>query len=457
MTLRFGTDGMRGEANTELTPELVVALGRAAAQVLVADGSGRARFAIGRDTRLSGPMLQAALTAGVTSEGVEVVDLGVIPTPGVAHVSATEGIPAAVISASHNPFADNGIKLFAVGGRKLSDAVEEDLEARLDDLLHNMSSRDAGGARPPATGAGVGAVAGGAHLIERYADHLLGALEGRSLDGAHVVLDCAHGAATPLAAEVFRRAGAQVDVLHDRPDGTNINAASGSTHPQILQREVVAQGAHAGLAFDGDADRVLAVDGNGNLVDGDQVIGLCAIDLQERGRLAGGTVVVTVMSNLGLRRSMADAGIAVHETQVGDRYVLEALENGGWSLGGEQSGHVIFRDLASTGDGMLTGLVLLDLVNRRGEALSDLASAVLRRYPQVLRNVRVRDRGVLDGATDVWDAVRTEEAALGEDGRVLLRASGTEPLVRVMVEAISEEQADAVAARLCAVVEHCLA
>ncbi len=435
---------MRGVANADLTPELVVALGRAAARVL-----GPGPFLVGRDTRVSGPLLRAALTAGITAEGDDVVDLGILPTPAVAYLSAADGLPAAMLSASHNPFPDNGIKFFATGGRKLSDDAERALEAALDRVLH------AGPSREPPTGADVGAITSGLGGRERYEASVIATLEGRRLDGLRVVIDCAHGAAFAVAPSVLGRVGADVTVLHARPDGTNINAHCGSTHPEELQRRVVAEGAHLGLAFDGDADRVLAVDHDGALVDGDQLVALCALDRRDRGLLAGDTVVVTVMTNLGFRLAMAERGIKCVETQVGDRYVLEALEEGAWSLGGEQSGHVIFRDLATTGDGLLTGLQVLDVVARSRRPLAELA-AVMTRLPQVLRNVRVADRDGLDAAEELWSEVREAEAELGDRGRVLIRPSGTEPLVRVMVEAPTAEDAEAVAARLTATVERVL-
>jgi phosphoglucosamine mutase len=433
LTLKFGTDGVRGVANVELTPELVLSLGRAAARVL--PGS---TFLIGRDTRVSGPLLQAALSAGLAAEGADVVDLGVVPTPAVAYASADQGLPAAMISASHNPYADNGVKFFLEGGRKLSDAVEAELEAA---LLQAPS---------PAAAGAVGRLSSASHIVG-YESHILRSIEGRNLDGLHVVLDCANGAGSEVAPRVLRALGATVDVLHAEPDGTNINDGCGSTHPQSLQAAVVERGADAGLALDGDADRVLAVDHTGALVDGDQLMGLLALDLRAQGRLHGDTLVVTIMSNLGLRLAMADAGIAVHETAVGDRYVLEALEEHGWSLGGEQSGHVIFRDMATTGDGLLTGVQVLDAMGRTGRSLADLAQ-VMTRLPQVLRNVRVGSRDGLDDAAQVWDAVAAVEQRLGREGRVLLRPSGTEPVVRVMVEAGDAAVAEAAVDELCQVV-----
>ena len=437
--IRFGTDGVRGVANQELTPELAVALGRVAARVL-----GGPAFLVGRDTRISGPLLQAALSAGVASEGASVVDLGVLPTPGVAFASAAEGLPAAVISASHNPYADNGIKLFAPGGRKLADDVEHVLEAELTHIL----GRAASGIAVP-TGAEVGRLWAGRGEADGYLSHLVDSLEGRDLAGMRVVLDCANGAAFEVAPGAFRAAGAEVTVIGAEPDGTNINEGCGSTDTATLRRAVLETEADAGLAFDGDADRVLAVDDRGALVDGDQVIALCALDLRRRGSLREDTVVVTVMTNLGFRQAMANQGIAVHETAVGDRYVLEALEAGNWSLGGEQSGHLVFADLATTGDGILTGLQLLDLVRRQGRPLADLAAAAMTRLPQVLRNVRLAVP-TPDVVARVRPAIDAVEAELDGSGRVLVRPSGTEPVVRVMVEAPTEEQAADAAGRLAA-------
>jgi len=426
LTLKFGTDGVRGAAS-ELTTELLGRLGAAARQVL-----GPGPFLVGRDTRESGPRIFADLAAGLG----DVVDLGVLPTPAVAFASAERGLPAAMISASHNPYADNGVKFFLAGGRKLPDDVEERLEALLADAA-------------VAAVAAIPAVTLDPDPTTAYEAHV--AAE-HDLAGLHVVIDCANGAASQVAPRVLERLGARVDVLHAEPNGTNINDGCGSTHPQSLQQAVVANGADVGLAFDGDADRVLAVDAQGNLVDGDQLMAILALDLRDQGRLHDDTLVVTVMSNLGLRLAMAEHGITVHETQVGDRYVLEALEAGGWSLGGEQSGHVIFRDLATTGDGLLTGVQLLDVVRRTGRPLHELA-AVMTRLPQILRNVRVASRDGLDQAADVWAAVHTVEAALGDTGRVLLRPSGTEPLVRVMVEAADQATAAEAAETIAAAVE----
>ncbi|MGH9031450.1 MAG: phosphoglucosamine mutase [Acidimicrobiia bacterium] len=445
MTLRFGTDGVRGVANQDLTPELVTALGRAAARVLGAERP----FLVARDTRRSGPMLEAALVAGLCSEGVGAIRVGVLPTPGLAYLAQVGEAPAAMISASHNPFPDNGVKLFAPGGRKIPAVGERRVEEELRTLAVEMP-----------TDAPVGAAVGFDRRIgdglERYAAHVVRALEGRHLDGVHVVLDCGHGAAFEAAPLVLEELGARLDVRNARPDGTNINAGCGSTHPAALQQAVVEAGAHAGLAFDGDADRVIGVDERGDLVDGDQMLAALALDFRERGRLNHDAVVATVMSNLGLRRALEHHGIALVETPVGDRHVLAALEAQGLSLGGEQSGHVICADLATTGDGTLTGTLLLDLVARSGKPLSEIAGVVTR-LPQVLRSVRVADRAGLAAADGFETELRAAERELGADGRVLVRPSGTEPVVRVMVEAPTHAQAEAVADRLAAAAERACA
>ncbi|MBI2704995.1 MAG: phosphoglucosamine mutase [Actinobacteria bacterium] len=438
MSLKFGTDGVRGHAD-ELDDAFVAALAQAAARVL---GNEHGRFVVGMDTRESGPRLERALRVGLEVEGYKVEVLGVVPTPAVACLSATEDVPGAMISASHNAYTDNGIKFFAAGGLKLTDAVEEELEAELEKIR--------------ATGSELAVPEGvdepDAGRIVLYEDTIIESLEGRRLDGLKVVVDCANGAASHVAPEVLGRLGADVIVLHAEPDGRNINEQCGSTHPEDLQRAVVRHQADAGLAFDGDADRVLAADESGQLVDGDQIIAMCAIDRRDRGTLAGDTVAVTVMSNLGFRLGMRAHAIEVVETQVGDRYVLEALESGGFNLGGEQSGHVIFRDLATTGDGLLTGVQLLDLMGRSGRYLSDLASSAMQRLPQVLKSVWVREQQ-RDIATLIEGDIAAIEGELGERGRVLVRASGTEPLVRVMVEAEHETVADRAADRLVAAVE----
>jgi phosphoglucosamine mutase len=446
--LRFGTDGVRGIANAELSPELVLALGRAAARVL-----GGGQFLLGRDTRLSGPLLQAALSAGLASEGADVTDVGVLPTPALAYLSASRRLPAAVVSASHNPFQDNGVKFFQAGGAKLADETEQALEAALEGLL---AGRPAGGGGV-LTGAAVGRLCADPVAKESYELHLLGCLGGRRLDGLRLVLDCANGAASATAPQVFDRAGAEVvAVVAAEPDGTNINEGCGSTSPGRLASAVVAARADLGLAFDGDADRVIAVGSRGEVVDGDRMLALFATDLAERGLLPGRTVVVTVMTNLGFHQAMAEAGVKVHTVAVGDRYVLEALEANGWALGGEQSGHIVFRSLATTGDGQLSGLLLADLVARKGAPLAELAGKALRRFPQVLHNVAVADRGGLAEAQGVWDELAKVQEELGERGRALLRPSGTEPVVRVMVEAEGEAEAQAAAERLVAALRRAL-
>ena len=436
--LKFGTDGVRGVANSELTPELVLAFGRAAARVVPSS-----RYVIGRDTRRSGPLLESALVAGLTSEGVDVTRLGVVPTPTVAWLAARDGVLGAVVSASHNSFEDNGVKLFAVGGTKLTDPQEEALEAELRSLL------DGGPGAQARTGSEVGAVGDDTDGVTRWMESVVASTDGRGLDGLRVVVDCANGAATQVGPKVLRALGAQVDVLHAEPDGTNINAGCGSTYPQDLQRAVVQTGADVGIAFDGDADRVLAVDAAGRLVDGDQIIAITAIDRKQRGVLTGDAVVVTVMTNLGFRLGMEAHDIEVVEVPVGDRHVLAALADRGLSLGGEQSGHVVFADLASTGDGLLTAVQLLDVVAHSGRPLAQLADDAMTRLPQVLRNVRVTRPGA-EVAAELDAQVAAAGSELGDHGRVLLRPSGTERLVRVMVEAATLTQAEAVADRLAA-------
>ena len=435
--MRFGTDGLRGVAGAELTPELALALGRAGARVLGAD-----QWFVGRDPRRSGALLSAALVAGLAAGGAEVADLGVLPTPGVAFWAAVEGAPAAVVSASHNPFADNGIKLFGPGGRKLSDDVERRIELELHAGATLRSGLDLGTVAP---------LDGGG----RYADHLSGTLEGRSLTGLRVVIDTAHGAAAGLGQTVLRELGCDVAaVLGDAPDGVNINHGCGSTHLGPLADAVLAAGADVGIALDGDADRCLAVDHRGQVVDGDQLLALLALDLRARGRLDRDTLVVTVMSNLGLHLAMAEAGVHLETTAVGDRYVLDRMEAGGFALGGEQSGHVILRRLATTGDGLLSALQVLDVMHRTGRPLAELAG-VVQRLPQVLVNVRVAGsaKEALAGSEAVRAAVAQVESELGDHGRVLLRPSGTEPLVRVMVEAPTDALAREAAARIAKVVE----
>jgi phosphoglucosamine mutase len=439
----FGTDGVRGRANADLTPELALSVARAAAGVL-ADRAGPQRpvAVVGRDPRASGEMLEAAVVAGLASAGAQVLRAGVLPTPAIAHLTAHTGADLGVmISASHNPMPDNGIKLFSRGGHKLPDAVEAAIEQA-------VTAGEADGPRP--TGAEIGRVSDLTDAGAVYVEHLLSTLE-RPLSGLTLVVDCAHGAAAVCAPEVYRRAGATVHVIGGEPDGWNINDGIGSTHLGPLTEAVRAHRADLGIAHDGDADRCLAVTAEGDVVDGDAILAVCALGLHEHGRLTGDTVVATVMSNLGFHHTMRDAGIAVHTTAVGDRYVLEALRAQGLSLGGEQSGHLVFLDHATTGDGLLTGLSLLSRMAGTGSSLAELAS-VLQRLPQVLVNVPVRDRLAVVESDEVAAAVNHCEAELGDDGRVLLRPSGTEQLVRVMVEAPTQERADAIARRLADVV-----
>jgi phosphoglucosamine mutase len=436
----FGTDGVRGLANELLTPELALGLAVGAASVLGDAGtfSGhRPRALVARDGRASGEMLEAAVAAGLTSAGVDVVRLGVLPTPAVAYLTSELGADLGVmLSASHNPMPDNGIKFFARGGHKLADELEDAIEARLGEP----------GPRP--TGAGVGRVRDGEAAGERYAEHLLGALPAR-LDGLRVVVDCAHGAASALSPAVLRDAGAEVVPLACDPDGLNINDGVGSTHLEGLVAAVREAGADAGIAHDGDADRCLAVDAAGEVVDGDQILAVTALALREEGRLLDDTVVTTVMTNLGFHHAMAEQGVRVVTTPVGDRYVLEALRREGLRVGGEQSGHVVFRDWSTTGDGILTALRLLGRMAQTGRSLAELAG-VMTRLPQVLVNVRA-DRSRAQ-APDVLAAVAKAEADLGGAGRVLLRPSGTEALVRVMVEAPTASAAEGLAEDLAAVV-----
>ena len=443
---RFGTDGVRGVANEELTAELCVTLGRATARVLPAP-----IFVVGRDTRRSGPLLQAAFSAGLATEGADVLDLGVLPTPGVASVAASRMVPGAVISASHNPFGDNGIKLFSLFGTKLPPEVEGEIERELDALLVDPQRTP----RRP-TGHAVGRIDHDPDALGLYREHLVATIDGRGLRGRRIVVDCANGAASEIAPLVLADLGADVLPLHCTPDGLNINDACGSTDPTRLALAVTEHRADLGLAFDGDADRVIAVDETGSIVDGDVLLALFALDLSKRDLLSGNTVAVTVMTNLGFRLAMDAHGIEVRETDVGDRHVLAALDAGGLSLGGEQSGHIIFRSLSTTGDGILTGIALADLMQRSGRSLADLSNGLVERVPQRLVNVPIPQPERLAESTEVWEAVLKAEEKLGHEGRVLLRPSGTEPLVRVMVESRDEAQADAMAAHLAGIVEAAL-
>jgi len=419
----FGTDGVRGVYGEDLTDPLARSLGHAAATVL-GERATKPRILIGRDTRASGPALERSLAAGIAAAGGEALSVGVMPTAGVAHlVRAYEAEAGAVISASHNPARDNGIKFFAADGMKLSDSIEDRIEAAIERVEGTEASIE--------------------ELVdaeERYIAFLL--QSAASLHGLRVVVDCANGAASNVAPEVYREAGADVHVIAADPDGTNINDHCGATHLELLQQAVRAHGAHVGLAHDGDADRLMAVDAHGRIVDGDQVLGICALDARSRGKLNGNAIVTTVMANLGFRNAMERAGIRVVETAVGDRYVLAAMLEQGLILGGEQSGHLIFLDRHTTGDGILTALRLMSVIASTGRDLADL-SAQIPRFPQVMVNVPVRDRTALETARTVWDAVRAVEARMEGNGRLLVRASGTEQLVRVMSEANDEATARA--------------
>ncbi|MBA3310505.1 MAG: phosphoglucosamine mutase [Nocardioidaceae bacterium] len=447
MARLFGTDGVRGVANRDLTAELALDLSIAAAHVLGQVGvpSGRRPVAlVGRDPRASGEFLEAAVVGGLASAGVDVRRLGVLPTPGVAYLTAaTEANFGVVLSASHNPMPDNGIKFFASGGVKLDDEVEDSIEASIGEPWN----------RP--TGAGVGRVTDMADAVGRYVAHLRSTLPD-SLSGLKVVLDCANGAAAEAAPRVFTEAGADVVAINDAPDGLNINDGCGSTHLDGLRAAVVEHGADAGFALDGDADRCLAVDAAGEVVDGDQLLAILALALRDSGRLVDDTVVATVMSNLGFTLAMREAGVGVVQTKVGDRYVLEAMRSGGFTLGGEQSGHLIISDHATTGDGVMSALQVAGRMSSTGRSLAELAGVVTR-LPQVLVNVPDVDKSRAHTDDTVGAAVAAAEQELGASGRVLLRPSGTEPVVRVMVEAGSADQARAVAEELAHIVKSSLA
>ena len=431
----FGTDGVRGVAGDELTAELANNLGRAAVEVLGRHGGGAPTFVVGRDPRESGEWLEDALVEGIRSAGGDVILVGIEPTPAIAYLTTDLGASSGVvISASHNPPEYNGIKFFAGNGMKLPDALEDEIEA----LVGNPP----GGVHP------VGHVLAAGEHRDRYVDHVLAAAEA-PLDGMSVVVDAANGAASHLAPDILRALGATVHAINVEPSGTNINQGCGALYPQVVAAEVVRIGADAGVCLDGDADRALFADARGEVIDGDQVLASCAVAMKARGTLTHNTVVSTVMANLGFYLAMREAGIEVIAASVGDRYVLEEMLRVGAVLGGEQSGHVIFREQATTGDGLLTAVRFLSLAARTGRSVQDLAS-VMRRFPQVMINVQVTDRDGVAGAQAVWHAVSAAEAALGATGRVLVRASGTEPLVRVMVEAestdLARDHAEAIAA-----------
>ncbi len=441
MARLFGTDGVRGVANSELMPELAFRLGWAAAYYFGREHDSPA-FLIGRDTRVSGQMLEAALCAGICAAGGNAVVLGVIPTPGVAWLTRTQKAAAGiVISASHNPFVDNGIKFFSGSGYKLPDAVEDEIEeivTRKMDLL------------PRPTGKAVGSISYRHELIGEYLDFLCDTVQ-ENLKGLRVVIDCANGAAFEAAPAVLSRLGLDLRVFHAAPDGININDNCGSTHMKSLQDAVVSEKADLGLAFDGDADRCLAVDEKGQIIDGDQIMVILAHELMRRKLLRQNTLVTTVMSNIGLHQAMRRAGGQVVVTAVGDRYVLEAMQKQNLSLGGEQSGHIIFGEYSTTGDGLMTGLQLLSALKRSGASLSQLGN-LMTRFPQVLVNVRVGSKAGWEGNAKIASAIRDAEAHLGEDGRVLVRASGTEPLIRVMAEGPELAELERLAADVAAII-----
>ena len=439
MARLFGTDGVRGLANRDLTPELALAIAGAAARELGSNSSGRATAIVGRDPRASGEFLAAAVCAGIAAAGVDVWDVGVLPTPAVAFLTDSTGADFGVmLSASHNPMPDNGIKIFARGGRKLADDVEDRIEQAITASV------------PGPTGADVGRIRTGGDPLSDYVAHVVASVDNR-LDNLHVVVDGANGAASDASPRVLRELGATVSVIHTEPDGCNINDGCGSTHMADLAAAVQELGADVGIAHDGDADRCLAVDATGNLVDGDQIMAVLALAMRDNGHLVDSTVVATVMSNLGFKLAMQQQGLTVVETGVGDRYVLEAMLAAGYNLGGEQSGHVLLLDHATTGDGVLTAAHLLSRVAATGASLAELA-AVMQRLPQILINVPGVDKSRMPENEAIATAVRAADEKLGETGRVLLRPSGTEPLVRVMVEAATQAEAERFAEELAEVV-----
>lgn len=444
MTRLFGTDGVRGLANKKLTPILALKLGQAAAEVLTADRESyelRPTAIIGRDPRVSGEMLDAAIAAGLASRGVDVVRVGVLPTPAIAFLTDDYGADLGVmISASHNPMPDNGIKFFAAGGRKLPDSVEDQIQSTMEQLSDDGP-----------TGTKVGRIISESpDARDRYRKHLREAVP-VDLSGLKVVVDAANGAASRVAIEAYREAGAEVVPIHNKPNAFNINEDCGSTHIDKTQEAVLEHGAHLGLAHDGDADRCLAVDAESNVVDGDQIMAILAVGMKEENNLRFNTLVATVMSNLGLKLAMKEQGIEIRETKVGDRYVVEELIRGDYSLGGEQSGHIVLPEDCPTGDGILSGLSLMARMAKTGKSLKELAS-VMTVLPQTLINVPVSNKSKILDSPEVLTAIAEAEEELGESGRVLLRPSGTEELFRVMVEAAEAEQARKVAGRLAAIV-----
>ncbi|MFM1654575.1 phosphoglucosamine mutase [Brevibacillus sp. B_LB10_24] len=440
----FGTDGVRGVANSQLTPELAFKIGRIGGYVLTRHKQeGKPKVVIGRDTRISGQMLENALIAGLLSVGSEVVRLGIIPTSGVAYLTRALGADAGVmISASHNPFPDNGIKFFGSDGFKLSDEVELEIEQYMDAAEDNL---------PRPTGDKIGSLLEYLEGAQKYLSHLKSTVSER-FEGVKVVLDCANGAVASLAARLFADVEAEVITIGANPNGTNINEQCGSTHPEKLQEEVLKHQANIGLGFDGDADRCIAVDEKGEIVDGDYIMAICARALKANGDLNNNTIVTTVMANLGFFKAMEELGINTTKTAVGDRYVVEEMLRGGYNLGGEQSGHIIFLDHNTTGDGLLTGLQLLNVVKETGKPLSELKQ-VMTKYPQLLVNVAVADKSKLAGNEVIENAIKEAERELADNGRVLVRPSGTEPLVRVMAEGPDKDQLESLVQRIAEVVK----
>jgi len=431
MTLKFGTDGVRGRAFVDLKPEWVAHLASSSAKILQSD-----TVVIGTDGRDSGPAFVTALTEGFQSQGLSVWYMGTVPTPAIAYSAATNRIAGAMVSASHNPSSDNGIKLLSAGGKKLSDEDQKQIEMTLESEDFHDLPRLESDMEPTH-----------AHLARDWVSSLLESIDGRTLEGISIVIDCANGAVSSYAADAFRSLGAQVRSIHDSPDGSNINEGCGSTNVESLQQAVKDSNADLGLAFDGDADRVLAIDRSGRVVDGDFMIAIFAEDMKERNRLNADTAVVTVMTNMGFHIAMKSKGIRVHQTPVGDRQVLAALQENNWSLGGEQSGHVIFSDIATTGDGLLTGIQLLDIIKRSGKDLEELADLAMVRYPQVLKQVDLpNSSATIEGS--LLAEIEKVERELGEEGRVLVRRSGTEPILRIMVESATHEKAETTANRL---------
>lgn len=439
----FGTDGVRGVANSELTPELAFKLGRFGGYVLTKDTTDRPKILIGRDTRISGEMLEGALVAGLISVGAEVMRLGVISTPGVSYLTRVmSGDAGVMISASHNPVADNGIKFFGSDGFKLSDAQEAEIEALLDEEVDTL---------PRPIGADLGSVSDYFEGGLKYIQYLKQIVD-EDFTGIHIALDCAHGATSSLATHLFADLEADLSSMGSSPTGLNINDGVGSTHPEALAELVLEKGADVGLAFDGDGDRLIAVDEKGQIVDGDQIMFICAKYLHSKGRLNKNTVVSTVMSNMGFYKGLEEEGIESVQTKVGDRYVVEAMREGGYNVGGEQSGHIVFIDYNTTGDGLLSGLQLVNTMKMTGKKLSELA-AEMTIFPQKLINVRVTDKYAVTDNAKVVETIAAVEAEMAGNGRVLVRASGTEPLVRVMVEAATQDSCDAFCVRIADVVK----